>query len=236
MSIQNFLDSVGSKPAPSGNCLCPGCGAAIPLADVNVSTDRALCRACGRDWSYQAVASAAKILAAPKEAPKGVVEESKLGCLRLTVLRRPKILWILIPFFLLHGGAFAGVGIATLTGHMRNKDGSPGNPLFGLFFAIPGILELLALAVLIAAKWTLTLEGGQGSVHYGIGRLGWTRRFTLSKDSAVFLAESGVRSNNRPMIGVCVETLGKRLVFCSTLPDDVKHYLAATLLRTLRRD
>ena len=31
---------------------CPGCRRPIPLDDVNVPKDIALCRGCGKDWSY----------------------------------------------------------------------------------------------------------------------------------------------------------------------------------------
>lgn len=237
MGFFDKLNTVILRPA-AASCACPGCGAAIPLADVNVANDLALCRVCEKPWSYQAAVSMAQVDLSQADAgpPKGIEATRDFQGLSIKVNRLPKILWFLTPFFLVHGGAFAFAGWKILSGQTHDAHGGgPSSPLFGMPFAAVGLIEMVVLFVMCFARWTVSVQGQEGSVFYGVGSLGWRRAFILKRDSAVFLAATNMRTNGRNMQGICVETPGVgKLVFASSLPDDVKAYIMAMLIRQAR--
>ena len=93
---------------------CPQCASPIPLEDVNVATDIALCRRCGAVSSFAAlrdVPNAAAVLSKPP--PKGVkVERDTVRGGTVVTYRRVSIvpLLFLIPFTLIwSGGSMGGI-------------------------------------------------------------------------------------------------------------------------------
>src|SRR5574340_1738288 len=89
---------------------CPGCGSTIPLEDINVAKDLALCRTCGKTWSFSAARSAREIGALDLEQPpRGVrVRTEYDGTTTILYRRRSGALIFLIPFTLFWGGLSLG--------------------------------------------------------------------------------------------------------------------------------
>jgi hypothetical protein len=85
----NFGSLYTATPTQTGEATCPGCGHTIPLDDINVGKDLALCRACGKTWTFSLV-NATKELKniSPENPPKGVrVETDYEGATKITYKR-----------------------------------------------------------------------------------------------------------------------------------------------------
>ncbi|HQA38902.1 MAG TPA: hypothetical protein PLW27_08350 [Kiritimatiellia bacterium] len=59
---------------------CLACGAPIPLDDINVATDVALCRACGRTSAFSLLQAAVDTASSMGEPPRGIrIERDFMG-------------------------------------------------------------------------------------------------------------------------------------------------------------
>ena len=205
---------------------CPVCRAAIPLEDVNVAADLALCRACGKTCSFAMLSGSSEIsldcLAHP---PRGIRVEKDYREGTTVIYRKlsPTLLF-LIPFT----AVWAGGSMWGIYGQQFRKGVfDAGQSLFGIPFLIGSIVLLTVIVFMLAGKWAINLNKGQGSVFMGVGALGWTRRFVCKRDTLVSLTLTSFRVNNVAQKGILVRTDGQDLVFGATLSEDAKQYIAA---------
>ena len=210
---------------------CPNCAKELPLADVNVAQDVALCRACGYTGPFLAATAVPRLsdeeLARP---PKRVSLQREFGD-ALTLTCRPKrtALLFLVPFTLFWSGiSMAGIYIVPLvTGNFDWKMG-----LFGLPFLI-GTLVLVAIILnVLVGKTTVTLT--KGKVQVGTHLLGWKRLRELEcgPGTAVTLEMSGYRVNNVPQPEIVLTSGEQKLKFGAVaLSAEAKTYVAAVLRR-----
>ena len=149
----NFMEKMlSAKPFK-----CPNCGQELPLADVNVAQDVALCRACNYTGSFLAAATVPRLtdeeLARP---PKRVSLQREFGD-ALTITCRPKrtSLWFLVPFTALwSGGSMAGIyGTQIASGNFDLK-----LCLFGLPFLAGTVVLATIILYLLFGKTTVTIE------------------------------------------------------------------------------
>jgi len=212
---------------------CPFCRSAIALDDVNVATDLALCRACGKTSSFSIVSGTTEIsLDLLYQVPRHIsLEKNPYQGTTITYRKFSPILYFLIPFTVLwSGGSLWSIyGSQFIKGHF-----DLGKSLFGLPFLIGTLILLSVLAFLLFGKWVMTLNKGAGSVFVGIGQLGWTRRFTYNRDSVISLRNSSYEVNDVPQKGILVQNDDTKFMFGSTLSNDAKHYIAATLMQEIR--
>jgi hypothetical protein len=209
---------------------CPHCHASIPPADVNVATDLALCRACGRTTTFAIASGASEItLDCLATLPRGVrVEEGFFGETTITYRRLSPILLFLIPFTALWSG---GSMIGIYGNQIKEGKFDLAQSLFGIPFAFGTIVLLTFIVYLIFGKWVVMLKSGEGTVFVGAGPLGWTRRFTYNRDTVVSLCMTSTQVNNQPQKGILVRTDGKDLIFGALLKEDVKCFIAAAIMR-----
>lgn len=214
----------------AASILCPYCQAAIPLADINVVTDIALCRGCGRTAAFSTIGGAGRVsLTCLAEPPRSIrVENGFSDETKITYRRVSPGLFFLIPFAALWSG---GSMIGIYGTQIREGKFDLHMSLFGIPFAI-GTLVLLSIIVYLAVgKWVVTLNRGEGSVFTGVGPLGWTRLFSYNRNTIVSLCMTEVKINNRPQEGIRVCTDGKDLIFGSMLKKDAKQFIAAAILQ-----
>jgi hypothetical protein len=210
--------------------LCPYCRKSIPVADVNVVTDIALCRACGRTTAFSAATGAGTIsLDCLAEPPRCVrIENGFFDDTRIIYHRVSPVLWFLIPFAALwSGGSMIGVYGSQIRDGKFNLEQS----LFGIPFLFGTVVLLAIIIYLMLGKWLITLNRGEGAVFVGVGPLGWTRRFSYNRDSMVSLCMTSVKVNDRPQQGILVRTDGKDFVFGALLKEDAKRFIAAAIMR-----
>jgi hypothetical protein len=158
---------------------CPQCGSQIPLDDVNVTTNVALCRRCGQNWNYsELIADNAAERFDPQiseNPPAGAwYRELPPRGFEVGVSTRSSQFIFLVPFICIWSGISIG-GI--YGGQIAKRHFNPGQSLFGIPFVI-GTVYLCGTAVMAAAgKVVVTVDGDEGVVFTGVGPIGRRRRF-----------------------------------------------------------
>jgi hypothetical protein len=235
----NFIVKLGSMyttvTRQAAETVCPGCGQAIPLEDINVAKDVALCRACGKTWSFS-LANATRELKDVdlQNPPKGVrVETDFEGATKIIYKRVSPVAIFLILFTALWGGgSMTGIYGTQIKHHHFNLAQS----LFGVPFLLGTIVLCLVTAFALLGRWEIKIRRGEGSVFVGVGPLGWRRRFTAGPDALASLQMSSVRVNNQPQETIAIQQGEEtKIAFGATIPHrDVKLFIAASLSRALR--
>ena len=225
------------KPAPrvadaEAALECPHCGAPISLADTNVATDLALCRACGQSSPFSSLAQHAEMAAVDLASPpKGVrVGQNLLSGIELTYRRLSPVLFFLIPFT----AFWSGLSLSMIYGpqFMKGKF-DPSASLSGLPFLIGTVVLLAVIAFLLFGHWRIRIDRGECGVFCGVGPFGRRRRIPLGPGSRVSLEMSAFKVNNVPRRHVVVSTGGRGIKFGATLPGDVLLFMAAVLQKAV---
>jgi hypothetical protein len=192
--------------------ICPKCRAEIPLEDVNVATDLALCRQCGQTWNYSELIQDSEVanfvLQTP---PKGVwFRETSPSAFEVGVSTRSAVAFFLVPFMCVWSGVSLGGIYGT---QIAKKHFDLTASLFGIPFAL-GTLVVGGVAIMsICGKIVVTVEGDDGAIFNGVGPIGWRRRFNWRAVSAIRRTE---KTGNRGSISKQI-TLegGKQISFAA---------------------
>lgn len=210
---------------------CPNCGKELPVADVNIAQDVALCRACGYQGPFLAAAAVPRLsdeeLARP---PKRVSLKREFGD-ALTVICRPRraTLWFLIPFTAFwSGGSMAGI----YGSQIRSGAFDPKLSLFGLPFLFGTIVLVTIILYCLFGRTAVTLSKGRIRVFTGLFGMGRTREMECGPGIAVAIAQSNFRSNNVTQPEIVVTSGEHQLKFgAMTIPNEAQPYVAAVLRR-----
>ncbi len=211
---------------------CGHCGAAIDLADTNVATDIALCRACGQTMPFSSVAEQSELeevdLAAP---PKGVsVGGDAIGGIVIGYHRFSRVLFFLIPFTVL----WSGGSLAAIYGSQIAKGSfDRGASLAGLPFLVGTAVLLTVITFLAFGRRRIAVGRGQCEVFMGIGPFGWRRGIPLASGTTLRLEPSSVTINKVRQRDVVVTTGERTLKFGATLPEEARVFIAAVLQKAL---
>ena len=214
---------------------CQSCSASIPLEDINVATDIALCRRCGATSSFASIrtlSDASALLSKPP--PKGVkVERDMMGYGSIVTYRRIPIglLLFLIPFTLIwSGGSMIGIYGSQIAKGEFDLEKS----LFGIPFLLGTIVLVSVILFGLFGKWTIRLNRGDGAVFVGVGALGWKRTFRYTTFSTVRLEDSSTIVNGEQAQVIAIKTDNTEFSFGISLKKDVQKFIAATLMREFR--
>lgn len=206
---------------------CPQCRQSIPIEDVNVGTDVALCRSCSQTFAF---AELAQEQAEPpmdmSRPPGGTWLRQMGGGFEVGATTRSAIGFFLVPFALVwSGGSIGGIyGTQIAKGALDWK-----LCLFGLPFLI-GSLFLVPFALMcVCGKIAVRREGDQGEVFTGIGPVGWTRRFRWSAVKSVRRSLTGWQQNHRSVPLIELELEGRSLRFGSQLSSKRREFLLRAL-------
>lgn len=211
--------------------VCPNCGRELPLADVNVAQDVALCRACNYTGSFLAAASVPRLTDEELARPPQRVSLRREFDDALTVVCRPgrMALWFLIPFVALwSGGSMTGIYLAPLVqGTFDWHDG-----LFGIPFLLGTFVLLAIVSYLAFGRTAVTLSKGRVRVFTGVFGLGRTREMECGPGTVVTIEKSNFQSNNVSQPEIVVASGEHRMKFgAMTIPNDAMPYVAAVLRR-----
>jgi hypothetical protein len=176
--------------------LCPLCLSVIPAARRDAASDMAACDYCGVNFSLADLTAGASVpdgfaLRAP---PSGAWFEKTTGGWRLGAsLHRPDA-WLLVAFVCawVSAALWGFVGSQITEGEL-----DPGLTLIGIPFLFGGVLMGGFVAMLVAGKVVVAVEGDAGSVFAGVGRLGSTTRFDWSAVTAVAMDVGYARGESR---------------------------------------
>jgi hypothetical protein len=207
---------------------CPSCRADIPLEDINVSTDIALCRRCNETYSFAELSSGGALrdvnTAVP---PDGAWFESQGNDFEVGATSRSWTALILVPFTVL----WSGVSLRSIYGsQFANGRFDPTASLFGTPFLL-GSLVLIAMTLMaIFGKVVVRRSSDQGSVFIGVGPLGWTRRFRWSEIRAARHSLTKWHQNDSHL--PIIELVGPTPIrFGSRLSDSRRAFMLAVLQR-----
>jgi hypothetical protein len=161
---------------------CPLCRSPIGIDDINVATDIALCRRCGKTFSFSEVvggsANTAPDLTAP---PDGAWFEQLADGFRTGATTRSWMALFLVPFTCV----WSGISLGGIYGkQISSGTFDPASSLFGVPFLLGSVFLIGYCAMTTMGKVELSQRGGSLSVFTGIGRLGWTRSYLWSDFSS----------------------------------------------------
>jgi hypothetical protein len=211
---------------------CSSCGAGIALADVNVATDIALCRSCGKTMPFSDIApipgTAEVDLSRP---PKGVrIEDSPIRGRSIIFRKISPVVFFLIPFTAM----WSGFSMTGIYGRQFAKgEFDLASSLFGLPFLIGTIVLVSVIVFMLLGRWRFSYNRGLLEVATEVGPVGWTRRLACDKSARVSIKASAWRKNNIPQNQIHVECQGNSLKFGAMIPEDRKTYLAEAIRRML---
>ncbi len=211
--------------------MCPKCRMEIPLDDVNVSKDIALCRQCGQTWSYADLIEDSEISdAVPPTPPRGAwFRENPPRGFVVGVSTRSAIAFFVVPFMCVWSGFSLGgiYGSQIVKRHFQ-----PALSLFGIPFFL-GTLFLGSVAIMaVCGKVVVTVDGDNGTIFTGVGPIGWRRRFDWRKVATVRRTESyGSRGAVTQQITFDGE---KRLNFAGGIKSERLDFMLAVLRKKWR--
>jgi hypothetical protein len=211
---------------------CPACGRSIPLDDVNVSTDLALCRACGKSFQFSDLVGASSSCAANLNSPpSGAWYERTPDGFRTGATTRSWFAIFIVPFTCVWaGGSLSGIyGKQILSGKF-----DPASSLFGLPFLIGSLILICLCAMTVAGKISVTKSGNELSIFTGVGPVGWTRHY--SWPDFYTAKEDLVRSNFRMTwsgMGRAIALEGKRKVSFGSMWSEDRRYFVLSAIREM---
>jgi len=211
--------------------ICPGCGKDLPLADLNVAADVALCRSCGYSGSFLKSStvpymSDEEMAHPPKRVTlrRGFEDELEIVC------RYKKGLAIfLIPFTAIwSGGSMVGIyGTQLMKGEFDLAQS-----LFGIPFLLGTIVLVSIILHTLFGKTVVTLSRGRVQVFSGVFGIGRTKEIACGKGTKVSLETSSVSKNRVPQMQIVLQSGNQTLKFGAlSLSKEVRRYVAAVLRR-----
>jgi hypothetical protein len=237
--------------------VCPRCRQAIPLEDINVASDVALCHNCGVTHRFSALVSAAEDDEDLSQAPAGTWRRHERDAVIIGASHRsPGVARALLLGALLWNGVVSVfVGLATIS-TLRHlgvalpawlqdeaaSNMSVGKTIFLWVFLLPFIAVGLFLAgsflSCLAGRTEIKIEHGQGTVFAGAGSLGWRRRFATADVQDVRIEERtwrGRRGSLQRQTTIAITTKGKTIRLASLLTEQRLRFMAAALRKELLR-
>lgn len=212
---------------------CPLCRSAIAMDDINVATDIALCRRCGKTFSLSELVGSSTIatpdLASP---PNGAWFENTGDGIRVGATTRSWMALFLIPFTCV----WSGMSLSGIYGtQISSGRFDPTSSLFGLPFLLGSVVLIGYCAMTIAGKVEVSQRGESLAVFTGVGWLGWTRRYSCSDFSS---AREDSRRNgwNWNHQGVLIVLEGKRRAAFGTMLTEERRYFVLSALRQMLRN
>lgn len=205
---------------------CPACGSSIPLNDINISQNIALCRACGKSFPFDELVNAQneeQILSSP---PKHLKITKTPQGLTLTYRKGGFVRIFLIIFALVWTVAIWGAMIP----QMIESD----SLLFCLPFVIIDIIVVVAAAFSLSGKSTITVSPGKGTYFAGAFGIGLARQFDLTSETR-FGEKTIGHSNNTPIKAMTVTNPSRKSVTIGHfMAEDTYPYLKA-IFRQLKK-
>lgn len=215
------------------SCKCLHCNTVISLDDVNVASDLALCRHCGRTMKFSEIAPMAGAAEIDElHPPKGVrLEESVIHGQTIIYKKISPVVYFLIPFTAVwSGGSMFGIyGTQIAKGRFDLS-----SSLFGLPFLLGTVVLVTIILFNLFGRWQISFSGGTLAVALRLGPLAWTRRHPYDQSTRVRIHHSpDVTVNDRPQQLIFVETQGRTLKFGSTIPEAAKVFIAELIRRRI---
>jgi hypothetical protein len=178
---------------------CPRCRVNIPLHDVNVATDLALCRKCAQNFSYaELLDDRATTPFEPSRPPRGAWFHQDHRGFEVGASTRSPAALFLVPFMMVWSGFSLGgiYGSQIFKGQFNL-----GMSLFGIPFLLGTLLFGSIALMTVCGKMLVRVQGHKGMVFTGFGPLGFRKRFDWDEITAVRrTSKPGSEGSSSPQI------------------------------------
>ena len=208
--------------------ICPSCRSSIAVDDINVSTDLALCRSCGRTHRFSQIVEGDSASGPDLNSlPPGVWFEQLANGFSVGATTRSWMAIFLVPFTCVWAGGSVGGIYGRQIAH-RHFDAV--SSLFGLPFLIGSCVLVSMCALYTAGKITVTQDSDRLSIFCGVGWLGWTRNYVWS-DFRTIREDSGLNGFNWNRQGRLIVLEGKRRVAFGSMWTEDRRYFVLNAIR-----
>ena len=216
---------------------CPECGANVPLSDMNVAADVALCRSCGARSRIAELRESGddagdyKALSGPAPKHVGVIRDMNdpSGRVELRYRRFNPVVLFLIPF----ACVWSGMSLGGIYGSQIVKQAFDWKlSLFGIPFLIGTVVLVCVILNLLFARRRLVLEYRHGSYSSKVFGIGRTRHFDLTRETRFSVDQASLQPRGRVsnfMIRVKNGNISEKV--CSGWDEDALDYAVAMMKR-----
>lgn len=162
---------------------CPQCRSEIPLDDVNVANDLALCRKCGQNFPYsEVIADRDTTPFDPSRPPRGAWFRQDHRGFEVGVSTRSAAAFFLVPFMTV----WSGFSLGGIYGSQIIKgDFNLGLSLFGIPFLLGTLLFGSITVLTVCGRMSVRVNGNDGIVFTGAGPIGFRKRFKWNEVTTV---------------------------------------------------
>jgi hypothetical protein len=208
---------------------CPSCRSRLALEDVNVSTDLALCRACGKSFHYSDLAGGLSTGVDLMFPPAGAWFEQLPDGFHTGATTRSWLAVFLVPFTCV----WSGFSMSSIYGQqIASRHFAPFESLFGIPFLFGTCMLVSFCAMTIAGRIAVTRQADRLSIFTGVGWLGWTRNYSWSDFRSVREDVAGMASWNRQGRVIVMEG-ARRAAFGSLWSGDRRYFVLNALRKML---
>jgi hypothetical protein len=213
--------------------VCPLCRSAIAMDDINVATDIALCRRCGKTFSFsELVGGSTRAVSDLMAPPNGAWFEQLADGFRAGATTRSWMALFVVPFTCL----WSGMSLSGIYGkQITSGQFDPTSSLFGLPFLLGSVVLVGYCAMTVAGKVEVSQRGEGLAVFTGIGWLGWTSNYMWSDFSSV-REDRGRSGFNWNRQGVTIVLEGRRRAAFGTMLNEERRYFVLSALRQKLRN
>jgi hypothetical protein len=219
---------------------CPKCDRRVAAEDVNMARDMAFCRSCNEAFVVSEAMGSAELGDVDfSDPPGGVTIDDLAGRLVLTATCRSSAAAFFVVFALFWNSivsVFLTLGIHGLISGEDSFDGP--FPGFILVFMIPFVLVGVGMgsAALLSlfGQVRVTLEPELLTVFTGVWGIGRSKVADWHQVTAVRIADTGARTNDKPMMAIEVDG-PRRFKFGTFLSEERRTFVAAVLRRMLEQ-
>jgi len=225
---------------------CPKCGRDVAPKDINVAKDIMLCPSCGEVSSFSTVVergrereeddAGRRLLSAPP--PRHLKVESDptdmTGRIVLVYRKFSKGAFFLVPFTCV----WAGGSMSMLYGSQVYKHAFDWKlSLFGIPFLIGSVVLVSTCLFMLFGKRVLKLARGKGSYFFGVGPIGWTKRFTFDRRTHVEQGWTSYQTNGQSSLELHLThpDNANTVRVCAGLSEDALDYVEALVRREISR-
>jgi hypothetical protein len=210
--------------------VCPDCNSSLPLDDVNVANDIALCRNCAKSFSF------AVVVRQEDEGPvdltrpvKGVSYRRTPSGFELACSTRSAAAFFLVPFMLVwSGGSLGGIyGTQIAKGHFSLLQS-----LFGLPFLFGTVLFGSLAIMTVCGKFSVRAEGKDGEIFIGACGVGYRKKFRWDEVKDIRI-ETRATTNGRDCPQIVIDA-GNPITIPNVTAGRMNYFFRA--LRQLHRD
>ena len=216
---------------------CPECGANVPLADMNVAADVALCRACGTRSQIDELresgddATDYKALSGPTPKHIKVIrdQDNPSGKVELRYWKFNPVVLFLIPFTCVWSGMSIGVIYGS---QILDHKFDPRISLFGVPFLLGTVVLVGTIVNMLFARRRLVLERGHGAYSAKVFGIGRTRYFDLNRETKLSVDQAAIQPKGcvcNFMVRVKNGNLSEKV--CAYWDEDARDYALAMMKR-----